>query len=43
MKKDHNAFENQIFDAYRKKEKKIKKAVKLLKKEGYIVLVKKEI
>lgn len=37
MKHDHNAFENSIFHAYREKEKKIKKAKKLLRKNNYIV------
>jgi len=32
-----NAFENEIFEAYRKKAKKIDKAVKLLKNNGYYV------
>jgi|TARA_Y100000114_G_scaffold55862_2_gene51158 biotin operon repressor len=35
-----NAFENQIFDAFRKKEKKIKKAIKILEKEGYKIIKK---
>ncbi len=43
MKKDHHAFENQIFDAFRKREKKIKKAIELLKENGYLVFEKKEL
>tara|TARA_Y100000746_G_scaffold125383_2_gene107280 strand:- start:1900 stop:2037 length:138 start_codon:yes stop_codon:yes gene_type:complete len=36
--KNHNhPFENQIFHAYRKKQKKIKKAIKFLHKNGYKV------
>jgi hypothetical protein len=33
--KDHHPFENQIFDAFRKREKKIKKYIKYLKENGY--------
>jgi len=37
MKHQWHAFENQIFDAYRKKQEKIKKAKELLKENKYIV------
>jgi hypothetical protein len=43
MKKEHHPFENQIFDAFREREKKIKKAIIFLKKNGYLVYEKKEI
>lgn len=43
MKKEHHAFENQIFHEYRKKEKKIKKAIELLKDNGYLVYERKEV
>tara|TARA_B100001093_G_scaffold516537_1_gene595544 strand:+ start:4450 stop:4581 length:132 start_codon:yes stop_codon:yes gene_type:complete len=43
MKKHHHAFENQIFDAFRKREKKIKKYITFLKKNGYTVYEKKEL
>jgi len=42
-KKDHHPFENQIFNAFRQKEKKIKKYVKYLKEEGYKVIEEKEL
>ena len=41
MKHKHNAIENIIFNAFRKKEKKNKKRIKKLKKDGYIVYKKK--
>ena len=41
MKKDHKAFENQSFDAFRRREKKIKRAIELLKENGYLVFEKK--
>ncbi len=43
MKKEHHAFENQIFHEYRQREKKIKKAIALLKENGYLIYEKKEI
>ena len=33
MKNDHHAFENQIFDAFRKREKKIKKSYRIIKRK----------
>tara|TARA_R100000951_G_scaffold40740_1_gene34543 strand:+ start:135 stop:251 length:117 start_codon:yes stop_codon:yes gene_type:complete len=33
MKKDHHPFENQIFDAFREREKKNKKSYNIFKKE----------
>ncbi len=42
-KKQHHPFENQIFDAFRKKEKKVKKYVEYLKENGYLVFEKKEL
>jgi hypothetical protein len=42
-KEDHHPFENQIFDAFRKREKKIKNAIKLLKENGYLVYEKKSL
>lgn len=38
MYKEHNAFENQIFDHYRQEAKKINKAIELLVKYNYTVL-----
>ena len=43
QKKNHHAFENEIFNAYRKKQKKLKKAIKLVKKNGYEVFEKKQL
>ncbi len=37
MKKEHHAFENQIFDHFRKQEAEIRKAIKLLKQNKYTV------
>ena len=38
MTHEHNAFENQIFDHFRVKEKKIEKAKKLLKENGFTII-----
>jgi len=35
MNKKHHPFENQIFNAFRVKEKKIKDAIEFLKENGY--------
>lgn len=37
MTHTHNAFENEIFAAYREDQKKITDAIKLLEQKGYIV------
>ena len=37
MNHNHNAFENQIFNHFREKEKKIKEAIKFLQQNGYAV------
>ena len=42
MKHKWHAFENQIFEAFRKKERKIKKAKQLLKENKYIVYKRKK-
>jgi hypothetical protein len=38
MYKEHNAFENQIFDHYRQKAKKLNKAINLLTEHNYTVI-----
>ncbi len=38
MYKDNNAFENQIFDHYRKQAKEINDAIELLVKHNYTVI-----
>jgi len=38
----NHAIENEIFDYYRKREKRIKLAKSLLKKDGYIIYKKKK-
>jgi hypothetical protein len=35
MNKKHHAFENEIFNAFRVKEKKIKESIEFLKSNGY--------
>lgn len=39
----HNPFENEIFEEYRQQQKKVKKAIELLKKHGYIIYEKHEV
>jgi len=39
----HHAFENQIFDYYRRNEKKTQKAIKFLQEQVYTVYEKKQI
>lgn len=38
MYKEHNAFENQIFDHYRQQAKKLNKAIDLLTEHNYTVI-----
>ena len=38
MYKEHNAFENQIFDHYRQKAKELNKAINLLTEHNYTVI-----
>mgnify|MGYP001362551043 CR=1 FL=1 len=40
---EHHVFENQIFDHWRKNQKKIKEAIKLLKENGYIIYTKEKV
>jgi len=38
MTHEHNAFENQIFDHFRQRAKKINKAIELLKEHNYTIV-----
>ena len=42
-KKEHHPFENQIFNAFRIREKKIKECIEFLKENGYKVYEQKEV
>jgi transcription initiation factor IIE alpha subunit len=43
MKVEHHPFESEIFEAFRIRQKKINKAIELLKEHDYIILKKEKV